>query len=220
MVAGTGFDLRPLDLRLRPRNPEPRYKVARSRLHTPSTPDAKLADLVDEWLQRLRAEGRLKGTTINEYERVLRILVVPGLGDTSLLELTTEQINALLTGFGQHSIDRQRKAKVILGAMLDAAVADGALRNNPARGTLSISRPPASQVTLSRAEIAQVHPAVRNWLCKDRPGPKSSGDMAAIIELMLATGARIGEVLALLWRNINLGREHPRDQRHRQDRAG
>jgi integrase len=110
----------------------------------------------------------------------------------------------LLVNLGQQSVNRQRKAKVILGAMLDAAVADGALTSNPVPGTLSISRPPASQGTLSRAEIAQVHAAVRTWLCKDRPGPKSSGDMAEIIELMLATGARIGEVLALRRRDIDL----------------
>ena len=39
-------------------------------MNIPVTPDAKFADLVDEWLRRLRAEGRLEGTTINEYERV------------------------------------------------------------------------------------------------------------------------------------------------------
>ena len=37
-------------------------------MNTPITPHAQLADLVEEWLQRLRAEGRLEGTTINEYE--------------------------------------------------------------------------------------------------------------------------------------------------------
>ncbi|WP_292726198.1 hypothetical protein [Microbacterium sp. UBA837] len=37
-------------------------------MNIPVTPDAKFADLVDEWLRRLRAEGRLEGTTINEYE--------------------------------------------------------------------------------------------------------------------------------------------------------
>jgi integrase len=173
-------------------------------MNTVITSDAKLVDLVDEWLQRLRAEGRLEGTTINEYERVLRILVVPELGDTSLHELTTERVNALLVNLGQQSVNRLRKAKVIMGSMLDTAVADGALTNNPVRGTLSISRPPASQVTLSPGEIAQVHAAVRTWLRKDRPGPKSSGDMVDVIELMLATGARIGEVLALRWRDVDL----------------
>jgi len=173
-------------------------------MNTVITSDAKLVDLVDEWLQRLRAEGRLEGTTINEYERVLRILVVPEFGDTSLHELTTERVNDLLVNLGQQSVNRQRKAKVIMGSMLDAAVADGALTNNPVRGTLSISRPPASKATLSPGEIAQVHAAVRTWLRKDRPGPRSSGDLVYIIELMLATGARIGEVLALRWRDVDL----------------
>lgn len=40
--------------------------------------------------------------------------------------------------------------------------------------------------------------------CQDRPGPKSSGDLADIIFLMLSTGARIGEVLALRWSDIDL----------------
>jgi integrase len=168
------------------------------------SPGAKLAELVDEWLQRIRAEDRLEGTTISEYERVLRTHVVPELGSLRLHELTTERVNASLTTLGGRSVNRQRKAKVVMGAMLDTAVAAGALQINPVRGSLSISRPPASQVRLSAGEVAEVHAAVRTWLCKDRPGPRSSGDMADIIELMLATGARIGEVLALRWRDIDL----------------
>ena len=47
--------------------------------------------------------------------------------------------------------------------------------------------------------------AVRAWLVKERSGPRSSGDIADIIEVMLATGARIGEVLALRWADVDLG---------------
>jgi len=173
-------------------------------MNIPITPDLKLIEMVDDWLQRLRAQGRLEGTTINEYERVLRILVVPEFGEKRLHELTTEQVNGLLANLGQQSVNRQRKAKVIMGAMLDTAVADGALAKNPVRGSLSISRPAAERATLSAAEVADVRAAVRAWLVKERPGPRSSGDMADIIELMLGTGAHIGEVLALRWRDIDL----------------
>lgn len=168
------------------------------------TPETMVVDLVDEWLERLRVESRLEGTTIKEYARVLRTLVVPQLGGERLDELTTEQVNGLLAELGQQSLNRQRKAKVILGAMLDIAIAEGALLVNPVRGSLSISRPPASQTTLAAGEVAKVHAAVRAWLGKARPGPRSSGDMGDIIELMHATGARIGEVLALRWRDIDL----------------
>jgi integrase len=169
------------------------------------TAQTTVADLVDLWLEQVRVDGRLESTTINEYERVLRTLVVPRLGGMRLHELTRSRINALLGDLGAQSVNRQRKAKVVTGAMLDTAVMRGALEANPVCGSLSISRPKAAARSLTLGEVDEVRAAVRAWLSKDRPGPRSSGDMADIIELMLATGARIGEVLALRWRDVDLG---------------
>jgi integrase len=174
-------------------------------VESPITPRTTVATLVDFWLQQLRAEGRLDGTTVNEYERVLRKLVVPRLGGASLIELTRNRFNALLAELGTQSANGQRKAKVVTGAMLDTAVELGALTVNPVRGSLSISRPASDHRSLTTSELESVRAAVRAWLGKERSGPKSSGDIADIIEVMLATGARIGEVLALRWADIDLG---------------
>ena len=164
---------------------------------SPITSDTTLAELVTIWLGRLRTEGRIENTTINEYERVLRRLVVPALGDLPVSRLTTDGVNAVLASLGTQSTNRQRKAKVVTGAMLDIAVADGAISSNPVRGSLSVSRPKTAPRTLTLADLEKARAAVRAWMTKDRSGPKSSGDLADIIELMLATGARIGEVLAI-----------------------
>jgi integrase len=51
--------------------------------------------------------------------------------------------------------------------------------------------------------------AVRAWMAKDGPGPKPTSDMADMIDLMLATGAGIGEVLALRWSDIDLVAPRP-----------
>lgn len=169
------------------------------------TAQTTVASLADFWLQRLRAELRLDETTISEYERVLLKLVVPGLGGVRLGELTTERINVVLVELGTKSLNRQRKAKVVMGAMLDGAVELGALTVNPVRGSLSISRPAPDDRSLTPAELDAVRAAVRAWLTKERSGPRSSGDIADIIEVMLATGTRIGEVLALRWADIDLG---------------
>lgn len=171
---------------------------------SPVTPHTTFAGLVDIWLARLRAESRLEGTTINEYERVLRKLVVPSLGDVPMAELTTNGFNAVLARLGSQSINRQRKAKVVTGAMLDVAVAEGAIASNPVRGSLSVSRRKTSPRRLRLADVEAAHTAVRAWMTENRPGPKSSGDLADIIDLMLGTGARIGEVLALRWSDIDL----------------
>lgn len=83
------------------------------------TPQTTVAALACDWLQQLRVEGRLDGTTINEYERVLRKDVVPRLGNVSLHELTRDQVNVVLAELGGKSLNRQRKAKVVTGAMLE-----------------------------------------------------------------------------------------------------
>lgn len=171
---------------------------------TTITSDTTLAELVDIWLQRLRTEGRLENTTINEYERVLRWLVVPSLGEVPLGDLTTTGINTVLARLGTVSTNRQRKAKVVTGAMLEVAAGEGVIASNPVRGSLSVSRPTTTPRPLTLADLEAARTAVRSWMAKDRPGPKSSGDLADIIDLMLATGARIGEVLALRWSDVDL----------------
>lgn len=174
-------------------------------MHTTITPRTTVADLVGSWLEQLRAEKRLNGTTIDEYGRVLNNLVIPRLGTTSISDLTTTTVVDLLVDMGAQSLNRQRKVKVVLGAMLDTAVEVGALRVNPVRGSLSISRPAPDHRSLTETELESVRTAVQVWLNKERSGPKSSRDIADIIEVMLATGARIGEVLALRWADIDLG---------------
>lgn len=174
-------------------------------MNTPITAQTTVATLSDLWLQKLRTEGRLDRTTINEYERVLRNLVIPSLGAATISELTTCRIDEVLAVLGSLSLNRQRKAKVVMGAMLDTAVELDALTLNPVRGSLSISRPAPARRSLTMAEVETARTSIRAWLNKERSGPKSSGDLADIIEVMLGTGARIGEVLALRWADIDLG---------------
>ena len=174
-------------------------------MNTTITPQTTIANLVGLWVEQLRAEQRLARTTVDEYKRVLRNLVIPTLGALSISEVETGRINEVLLELGEQSLNRQRKAKVVLGAMLDTAVEAGALTVNPVRSSLRISRPAPDHRSLTEAELETVRTAVQAWLNKDRSGPKSSGDIADIIEVMLATGVRIGEVLALRWRDIDLG---------------
>jgi integrase len=173
-------------------------------VNSPISPQSAVAALVEFWLEQLRAEERLDNTTVNEYERVLRNLVVPSLGAVRISAITTSMVNELLVELGAQSLNRKRKAKVVMGAMLDAAVDLGALPVNPVRGSLRISRPAPQVRSLTNTELETVRTAVRSWLTKERSGPRSSGDIADIIEVMVGTGARIGEVLALRWADIDL----------------
>lgn len=106
-------------------------------------------------------------------------------------------------------MNRQRKAKVVRGAMLDIAVRHDAIPINPARGTSRVHGPKQETRALRVEDLVEIRAAVRRRVNADRPGPKATGDMADIIDLMLAAGCRIGEILALRWSDLELDGELP-----------
>jgi integrase len=173
------------------------------------TAETRLIDLANLWITGLEAEGRIEQTTINEYRRVLDNLVLPSVGGLKLREATTGRLDRLLLKLRDLSVNRQRKAKVVLGAMLDLAVRHDAIPTNPARGTSRVHRPKQETRALRVEDLVEIRAAVRRWVNADRPGPKATSDMADIIDLMLATGCRIGEILALRWSDLNLDGDLP-----------
>jgi len=140
---------------------------------------------------------------------VLDNLVLPSVGGLKLREVTTGRLDRLLLKLREQSVNRQRKAKVVLGAMPAIAVRHDAIPVNPARGTSRVHRPKQETKALRVEDLVEIRAAVRRWVNADRPGPKATGDMADIIDLMLATGCRIGEVLALRWSDFELDWDLP-----------
>lgn len=102
-------------------------------------------------------------------------------------------------------------AKVVLGQMFALAVRRGALTTNPVRDTGRLRKPRRKVVALSDEHLQSVRSAIRDWQrpIPGKPGPRHSGDLADIVDLMLATGARIGEILAVRWEDLDLAAEHP-----------
>jgi integrase len=173
------------------------------------TADTTITKLATTWLAFLRDEGRIEATTINEYERVLTKVVIPELGGLRLREVTTSRLDIFLVRLRSVSASRQRKTKVVLGAMLGLAVRHDALPVNPVQQTSRIHREKTETRSLTLEDLNTVREAVRKWTTEQRSGPKATTDMADIIDLMLATGARIGEILALRWTDIDLDAPRP-----------
>jgi hypothetical protein len=99
------------------------------------TADTRLAKLADLWLTFLRAEGRIEQTTVNEYERVLRRVVLPQLGGIRIREATTGRLERFIVDVRSRSENRQRKAKVVLGVPRRApSMAVGPARTGPTPG--------------------------------------------------------------------------------------
>ncbi|RLP70067.1 site-specific integrase [Mycetocola reblochoni] len=154
---------------------------------------------------------RVKPSTLDAYQRHYRNHIAPHLGRRKLSDITTADLNSLYRRLersgrkdsGHHgeplSAATVRHVHAILVQVLSAAVADNIIRANPA--TARNINPPtlaeaaAPEMTVWTPEQAR---AFLTW-------SKADGDyLQTAWHLLLATGMRRGEALALRWRDVDV----------------
>jgi integrase len=165
--------------------------------------DARLtvAMFVEDWIRKaLPASGR-KPTTVANYSIIARRHLAPApFGALTLDRLRPSDIEALVVvkraaGLSDSTV---RLIYTVCRSMLDIAVRDGLVRRNAAA---TVRRP-----TIKRAEA--------RYLTVEEVGrlmQAASGDrLEPLIVLMLGTGLRRGEALALHWSDVDLAGGHVR----------
>src|SRR3989440_1693641 len=167
--------------------------------------------LADLWLAEIIAEERITPQTIDTYTASLRIVIRPAIGNLRLRECTVGRLAKRFRTVAAGRPPLAKNAKVAAGQMFALAVRRGALATNPVRETGRIRKPRRGVVALEPEQLDAVRAAIRNWQepTPGKPGPRHNGDLADIVDLLFATGARIGEVLALRWEDVDLAAEHP-----------
>ncbi|MFP3714589.1 tyrosine-type recombinase/integrase [Puerhibacterium sp. TATVAM-FAB25] len=165
-----------------------------------------------DWYDHEAADGRLRPQTLEGYLRLIRREIVPRLGGLELGELTVrrleEEIGAIVAT-GQRN--KAEKVRGLLVQILGRAERLDLVRGNPAARTSTVRKPVPDPKALTIEEIAAVREAVRTWRANDgeRIGKRPTGSLPVGVDLMLGTGMRIGEALALLWRNVHLDDDVP-----------
>jgi integrase len=174
-------------------------------------PDTRIKKLAAVWLEEMRAEELVNGTTLDGYVGVLDRHVLPKLGNLTLREATVGRIDRhlkTLKAAGYTSVPKH--TKVVLSHMFGLAVRHGAMDANPcasvAKGKRKRKEHNVRVVGLD--DLKAVRDAVRVWMTRKRPGPKDN-DLADIVDTLLGTGARIGEVLAIRWDDCDFAADSP-----------
>src|SRR5699024_11269667 len=147
--------------------------------------------------------------TRDRYREALDTYILPGLGNLQVRECTVSALDrflkAVLTNTGGPTA---KLCKTVLSGSLGVAARHGALEGNPLRDVAAI---PASKTEVRALTVTDVV-ALRAGLDQYQSaelGPRQSRpqDLLDVIDVMLATGSRIGEALALRWSDIDLGDE-------------
>jgi integrase len=192
-----------------------RYELGGHRPQPQRASRVTVAAWMDAWLDERRARN-LAPSTIRQYEDIVRLYIVgpeeaPILGPLPLAQITEARLRQWLrdllesprtgrNGSRRLSPTTVRLAYTIFRSALELAVPEHLLRNPFAR----VPRPKADDFRPAWLEPPQV--AALLAAAKDQR-------LEALWILALATGMRVGEILALRWDDVDLERAEVRVRR-------
>lgn len=158
---------------------------------------SSFTDLASVWLRDLDLQPLAEGTK-EIYRDQLRLHVLPAFEHYALAEITTGRVEWFLKTQASASSSRARQSRTLLNLLFAFALRHDAVSRNPVAGTSPLRRAKSTPTALTLEQIAAIREAAANWRTQPGlPGPKSDGQVRDIIEVLLGTAMRTGEVLAL-----------------------
>jgi len=169
-----------------------RVRAINQGLHRPQA-TMMFADFVRiEW--KPNAELALKRSSVRYYSYELEKRVFPALGSVALCDLSRGQIEACLSNLRQkgYAVSTLRGVRATFSTVLQAAVVRGYLERNPAHG-----------IRIREADTKPPHrfyssTQVRQLLAE------LEGPCRTVVLVAVLAGLRIGEILALRWKRVDL----------------
>lgn len=159
-------------------------------------------DLVALWLTDLELRD-LAAATKDSYRDQVRLNVLPAFAHFTLGEISTGRVEGFLNTQAAASPSQARQSRTMLNLLFGFALRHDALSRNPVEGTSALRNPRNRPQALTLAQIAAIRAAAANWRTEPgRLGPKPDGQVRDILEVLLGTAMRPGEVLALRPRDV------------------
>jgi integrase len=154
-------------------------------------------DLAELWLADLELREIADGTKEN-YRDDLRVHVRPFFQNYTLGEITTGRVEVFLKGQAAISYSRAKHSRTMLNLIFGFALRHDAISRNPVEGTSPLRKPKGTPQALTLAQVMKIRQAAARWRTgPDVKGPKPDDKVRDIIEVLLGTSMRPGEVLAL-----------------------
>lgn len=139
--------------------------------------------------------------TVDDYKQVWRRALQERFGELRIQEVTTHAIHTHLNSLTPAN---SRRGRVVLKGMFEHAEQHDLIIRNPVRAAKAVKRRAKPVQALDEEQVADVFRTFRDYDEKPRRGPKSPFRLVDYFLVMLGTGLRPGECLALTWSDIDL----------------
>jgi integrase len=170
---------------------------------TSVTPFSALCEVLvaEEWKY---AETR--PSTLHEQERLIRHVILPSLGQVPIGAIKPSLLDAAYQGWWEHSPSQARNALVALRKIIKLGKRRDLFTFDMAEGIRTHPRPERPIVALEPMHLDELRRVIDQWRSRPhRRGPEPTTLLQDVVNVMLATSARIGEALGLRAQDISFG---------------
>jgi integrase len=172
---------------------------------TDLTADSTFKDLADYWLADMEGNPDLTPGTRKLYRWNMTKLVLPEFAHLTLREIGVARCDRFIKQQRQVSYSRAKHSRNVLRQAFALAVRHEVLVRNPMESIARITHPRPDPTALTATEVTAIRLAIRAWeRGSGGSGPNPDGQLGAVVEVMLGTSARIGEVLAIRRRDVDV----------------
>lgn len=173
------------------------------------SPEVRVNRAADLWLSEFAELDRAAGTRVL-YGRAL-VHIRKAVGELRLREATVPAVDRFLKAISKSSGPSMGQVcRVVLQGILGVAVRQGAIGANPVRDAAPITLPKVEVKALTVDEVIIMRLQLKEWdaglTANNHP---RTTDLADVMDMLIATGMRSGEVLAIGWADIDLVRDPP-----------
>ena len=161
-----------------------------------------VSQLCDSWLESHKI--RVTPTTHQVYESHVRLYIKPSLGKMRVADVDAVVVQTFLDHLAETgSLSKANSARMRLRQIFSWAVRCGIIERSPAAESIPYKKRHQRLPGATPEQIKAAREAFQADAKSRRPGPRSGAAHLAF-EIIVATGARISEVCALKWEDVDL----------------
>lgn len=160
------------------------------------------------WLADPDLTENCTAQTVERYTDSVNQHVLPALGEYMLMEVTVSRVDRFLRNLAASTPGLAKTARSVLNGMFKLAVRHDAIRSNPVRDVRLPSKPRRPVEALTVDEVGALREGLRKWQeGTGYRGPRRGSELLDVVDVMLGTGLRISEALALRWEDVDLSEQ-------------
>lgn len=168
------------------------------------TDSSTVPELVRAYLDENRSDWKQR--TIDQYEGTLKRYIVPALSDLAVRELTVRSANTFFRSLGPGG---WKSARAVLGGAYRWAISEELIGDhNPIANSKQPPKSKPRKETVTSADFIRFRDEAKSYCVPDPTGPTRMGPerrrqwLPPMLTLALATGARVGELVAMRWEHL------------------